>query len=360
MTKEKFFDFVVALKENIKVFIDEMEIKDTPGKYKFSLNGDIADQNIHWGLGQTTFAARILYIFDKLDEKNSNSLAQYIETFLHSDGSYYDEYVANSTVFKRFLMSAKYLNLEYIKNDSNKRAETRQAIAALINLGSDYKEYKGINLKKLDINKFFNGFDWSKPWASGSHINHLIFFTKYSKILSQKEKSDIYKQIETNLFLISQKDGFYKLNAKKPSNDQLIGGMMKILMGLNSISLENKFIKESFVDFILDEMISCDACENFNTLYVLYLCDKNLDYRKSEIKKFVLNEIDNWMNYYHKKYYAFSFYKDKAQTNYYGARVSKGLDEPDLHGSAMFIWGILIASEILNLSEELGLQVPVM
>ena len=135
---------------------------------------------------------------------------------------------------------------------------------------------------------------------------------------------------------------------------------MKILMGLSQVDLDKKYVTDAFIDFSLDEMVSHDACENFNTLYTLYYCTKHLDYRREEIKEFALNEVDNWIKFYHKEFGGFSFYKNKAQTKYYNAKVSKGLNEPDLHGTAMFAWGILIVAEILNIDKELGLKNPVM
>lgn len=359
MNREEFKIFALELKEKMPAFIKSMEDYQILGKYRFSFSGDIPSQNIHWGLGQSTFVARILYIFDSLDNTISKNLANYIKSFQRKDGAINDDYVSSSTLFHRFLRSVKNLTLEYITNAINKRAETRQAIAALINLGYDYGDYKDLDLKNLDVNKYFNKFDWSKPWSAGSHINHLIFFTKYSKSLNGENKKAIYREIHKNLTQYIQKDGFYKTDSKVSIN-QKIGGLMKILMGLSLINKEKEFIQKSFIDFALDEMIACDACENFNTLYVLYYCNKHLDYRREDIKKFALNEVLNWMNYYYEDLGAYSFYQRKASTVYYGAKMSKGLDEPDLHGSAMFAWGILLVAEILGLKEELGLREPVL
>ena len=33
-----------------------------------------------------------------------------------------------------------------------------------------------------------------------------------------------------------------------------------------------------------------------------------------------------------------SFYQRKAQTNYYGVPISRGLDEPDLQGTCLLTW----------------------
>lgn len=359
MTDQNFRDFVFELKEKTPLFVQQMEDKQVWGKYRLSLSGDIPSSKTHWGLGQTTFAARILYILNALNDDTAKNITEYIQTFAHTDGSFYDRYVARSTLIRRVLRSLKHRNSEFLLNKSNKRAETRQAKASLINLGVESKDFLGFDLLGLNIDRYFHQFDWCKPWAAASHINHLIFFTKYSTSLTEEEKKSIYKKIEDNIVPYTQKDGIYKV-ACNLTNNQKIGGLMKLLMGLSLIELDKKYVSTDFIDFALDKMVACNACENFNTLYVLYYCTKHLDYRKEEIKRFALQEVDNWLKYYYPESGAFSFYQNKAQTHYYDAKVSKGFDEPDLHGTAMFIWGILIVAEILGLHNELKLQNPVM
>jgi len=359
VNREEFIEFARVLKKQMPLFVKSMENQNELGKYRFSYSGDIPSQDIHWGLGQSTFAARILYIFDALDQNKKEHIVKYIQTFKQKDGSYYDNYVAKSTLISRFLRAVKNVNLEYLTNKINKRAETRQALATLITLDKEPDDFKDIDLKNIDVANYFKNLDWTKPWGAGSHINHLIFFVKYSSLLNENAKDKIYIEIENYLKELKHKDGFYNKNAK-PSNSEKIGALMKILMGLSLIDKEKEFVQQNFIDFALDEMIACDACENFNTLYVLYYCNKHLDYRRGDIEKFALREVSNWMNYYHEKHGAYSFYQGKSGTVYYGAKMSKGLNEPDLHGSAMFAWGILIVAEILGLKEELGLKSPVL
>lgn len=359
MTEQTFRDFVAELKAKAPLFVRSMENEKTPGKYRLTLSGDIPSSDIDWGLGQTTFALRILYILNVLDNKTASDAAHFIKTFAHADGSFYDPYVARSTLIQRVLRTLKHRNGEYALNKPNKRAETRQAQAALLTLGESFKDYHTFDLAHLNIDRFFDRFDWCKPWAAASHINHLIFFTKYSQTLTETQKEVIYTKIHDNLSPYLQHDGIYKSNCHL-TNNQKIGGLMKILMGLSLIGLDQKFVSTTFIDFALDKMVACNACENFNTLYVLYYCTKHLDYRKEDIKKFALSEAKNWLEYYYPKYGAFSFYQGKAQTLYYDAKVSKGLNEPDLHGTAMFVWGILIIAEILELDKALDLRHPIL
>ncbi len=63
-----------------------------------------------------------------------------------------------------------------------------------------------------------------------------------------------------------------------------------------------------------------------------------------------------YTDYYWPGYGGFSFYKDRANDIYYGKKITKGLAEPDIHGTAMFVWGIALIDKILNLG--LNFKIP--
>ena len=54
----------------------------------------------------------------------------------------------------------------------------------------------------------------------------------------------------------------------------------------------------------------------------------------------------------------FSFFPRKANKIYYGAYISKGRPEPDIHGSHLFLWGMVLICRILGW-KEFGLRLPV-
>jgi len=359
MTITEIEELLFNIKENTPLFVRRLEDVSCKGKYHFSLSGDIPRQGIRWGLGQSAFAARILYILGALSSDESCNIAEYINTFSHDDGSYYDEYIARATSIRRILLSIKYLNKDHLFNTLNKRAETRQAQAALINLGKKPKEYNGIDINQINVKDYFGRLDWCKPWASGSHINHLIFFINYSNELTEKRKCELLDQIEEQLEFILNKNSLLHEGGNLPFN-QIIGGLMKILMGLSLVGREAGWVKEKYIDMCLEKSETADACVNFNNLYVLSVSSKHIDYRCDDIKQFMLNEVDRWMKNFYPEHNAFSFYERQAGSMYYGAKVTRGLDEPDMHGTAMYIWGLLLVSDALKLTDKLGFSHPVL
>ena len=123
-------------------------------------------------------------------------------------------------------------------------------------------------------------------------------------------------------------------------------------MGFSLFNLTEKLLDNRMVDVCLQNLEKKDACEHFNTLYVLSECLKISDYRKKEIIEMVLATCGEWKTYFHENYSGFSFNKDKSVEFYYGARVTRGLNQPDLHGTAMFLWGFLLASKVLHSNQE--------
>ena len=156
--------------------------------------------------------------------------------------------------------------------------------------------------------------------------------------------------------LQNKNDGFwYKGDADKK---QRINGAMKILTGKAAAGIENINCHEKIIDGCLEAVNDTEACSNFNIIYCLYFCSRISDYRKKEIAVFCEERLNIYRKYYFDDTGAFSFYQGKANDYYYGAKITKGLDEPDIHGTVMFLWGITLISKILGI-DFLDFQVPV-
>mgnify|MGYP000097262523 CR=1 FL=1 len=44
-----------------------------------------------------------------------------------------------------------------------------------------------------------------------------------------------------------------------------------------------------------------------------------------------------------------------AEIRWYGARIARGLKEPDIHGTCLFLWGIAVMAPLLGYG-DLGFQ----
>ncbi len=345
MNEAEFNAFIIKLKKELPEFVESLKIADQPGKYKLSPSGDVFE-NEHWGLANSTFATRILFTLN-LIEKERENLVNYILSFKREDGFFVDPEIKKNNIFSRVKTAIKNLNPRYLSNQGNEMAETRQAFAALINLGYEVEPLTELDLTDQGITNYFKSQLWDNVWGASSQINHLLFFIKYSK-LTEERKLNLSK------LCLEEAINYKKIYFDKNQNNDLIliGGWMKLLMGLSLFNLTEKLLDNRIVDICLQNLERKDACEHFNTVYVLSESLKISDYKRKESIEKILNTCSEWKKYYHENYSGFSFNSEKSIEFFYGARVTKGLNQPDLHGTAMFLWGFLIASKVIDSNQN--------
>ena len=80
-----------GLKEQLLNFLQKMKGKN--GFYKYSLSGDLYDENIHWGLGNTIFALRLYYLTDSLRQIDLDEIYNFVVSFQKSNGYIFDDYL---------------------------------------------------------------------------------------------------------------------------------------------------------------------------------------------------------------------------------------------------------------------------
>ena len=187
----------------------------------------------------------------------------------------------------------------------------------------------------------------------------MLFFLYYNKTLFGLHEDDADELIDYAIDwlnkLQSSSDGCWYMG--KTPDSQKVNGAMKILTGLSASGRLSVSRPERIIDNALKIAEGSDACNDFNVVYVLYHCSEIVDHRAGEIRDFCLRRLNQYRRYYHEAKGGFSFHLDRANDLYYGARITKGLNEPDIHGTVMFLWGITLISKILKF--DLGLKEPV-
>jgi len=353
-------DWLKDLRKKTLNFINKITDKDY-NFVKYSLSGDLYNRNMNWGLGQNVFVVKILFMLNALNnltQKQRDNLKKNILKFQDRDGYISDPLIIKLITGKRFLSFRSESNL--VRIEKVKRAETRQSYSALYCLGKKPDSpFLHIPYDKENINKFLLSLDWKYPWDAGSHFSHLMFFLKLNEMMFGY-KSDVSKELVNYANdwideLQSNKDGFWY--SGETSNKEKINGAMKILTGKSATGIFKIKNHEKIIDGCLNALNDSEACSNFNIVYCLYYCSNISDYRKKEIKKFCYERLGIYKNFYFNNVGGFSFYKNKANDVYYGALITKGLNEPDIHGTVMFIWGITLISKILGL-DFLNYKIP--
>ncbi|MCG8571867.1 MAG: hypothetical protein MJB14_17160, partial [Spirochaetes bacterium] len=362
--REATTDWLLQLKPNIKKFLDEMSLNNY-SYFKYSYTGDLLDQTKNWGLANIVFAVKTLYItglLDEISENQKNNLYQTIIRFSSKNGYIHDPYLIKLSIKQKIRQLLGKLDKKIIENiEDTKRAETRQSFAALYLLSKKpIRRYQNIPYTKEGIKQYLSSFDWSKPWHAGSHFSILLFFLQMNSVFFnywEEQKNELIQYaIKWINQLQSKKDGCW-YQGENVSLQEKINGAMKIFTGLHPCNIYDIQYPEKIVDTALAGINDQEACSNFNIVYVLYSCNKIIpDYRKDEIVEFLYNRLDLYKKFYYPELGGFSFYEKKANPVYLKKRITLGKNEPDIHGTCLFVWGLSIINQMMDLG--INFRVP--
>ncbi len=375
-----------------------------PGMFRFCRTGATFQPSLKTGLGTSSLALKVCYQINSLSRVKDSDLhrwTEYIKSFQREpDGKFAGLFEDEE------LLKIPDKNAGWFKKDiKTRRAETRQACAALLCAGAS-PNFPVLCLpnSRPEVLKYLSSLPWvTNPGGAGSHTSHLVFFLKlnadffghriaYEELLPFiLEKLDSLQEQETgswfrgnpsrgekitaamkiltpyNLIgkLLPNLKKLYALQARKkgfwfignPLREQKITAAMKILTAYNLIGKPPQYV-EHLIDFCLDADNDGDACRNVNILYVLYQCSRWTSYRINDTKAFAERKLAVIKNH-RKNDGAFSFFPDRAGDNYYGARVSRGYPESDIHGTHLLVWALTLIGELLGFNKELGWKLPI-
>jgi hypothetical protein len=358
----KELDWLYNLRPQVSYFLETMQSQNIQGFYRYSYSGDIYDDSFKWNVGSSVFALKIYYTLGIENSEAIKAATTHIQSFIHQDGLIYDDFIYKKGRLRNFLSAIKHNNLENLFNQQYKRAETRQCYSALMLHHQLPKQQIKISIPNTEkeIDAYLNKLNWQHPWGAGSHFSHLMFFLNLAHKTNQIDKEIFEKLINYAISWINSlqnaNDGsWYSGN---PSARFKVNGAMKILTGLLAVDKVEFAYPEKLIDLCLNVSNDETACDNFNIILVLNYASKLLyrGYRQQEIEAFALNRLKIYKKHYYKDKGGFSFLSRQANIRYYGVKITKGFNEPDIHGTIMFVWGISIIAQILNINNELGFK----
>ena len=359
------FRYFEGIKGGVRNFLSEMN-EESYRYVKYTFSGDLKGSNFKWGLGNYVFAVKVLYmtkLLEELDEEERRNLYEGIIGFTEGEEGYImDRWVTEDTLRGKILKGLGWKDGERsLEKEKIWRAETRQAFCALFLLGCVPRyAFRGIPWSREGVEDYLEGLDWSHPWDAGSHLSHLLFFIWMNDFFFKDcggYRGDLTVYILDWLGGIrSGLDGCWYRGL--PSIQEKINGAMKVLTGLRTIGVRDFGYIERLVDTCLMGVQDEHACDHFNIVYVLYCCFQvNRGYREREVKEFLLDRLRFYEGYYYEGLGGFSFYRGRSSDKYYGKRVSYGRDEPDLHGTVLFMGGLSMIDEILGLGLNLRVSI---
>jgi hypothetical protein len=332
------------------------------GMFRYCRTGATFQPSLKRGLGTSSLALKVCFQINSLSKVEGTDLLQwteYIQSFQRGPENKSGTFFEDRWLLRTVDWQARLFRRAW-KDLATRRAETRQACAALLCADSTPKfPVLGIPNSRSEVDKYFYSLPWRKnPWGAASHVSHLVFFLKlnadcfghraaYEELLPYIfEKLDSLHDRETGSWFTGN-----------PPEPQIINSAMKIILAYDLIGKSPEYA-ERLVDFCLGATTYDDACHNVDILYVLYYCSKWTSYRIDDLKSFAEKNLELIKRHY-KSDGAFSFYPDKAGNYYYGAKMSRGNPESDIHGTHLLVWALTMIGELLGFNKELGWKLPI-
>jgi len=367
-------NWLYELDENILNFLNSLRSKEKNYQFFPSANGATkAGKTI--SLGFSCFALKTYYItglWEDLKEIEKRNWLNFINSFQDNnskfpknsflDYCYIQEFekeqrkkiIKNSAKFISTKIGYKKFEPPFQQMKTNIRAESKQAISSLIQVGSrNSLPYLDFPRNRSEIYKFLNDLDWNKPWSAGAQYAGICLFSK-----TQNETNpNVFDNLIQFSNKIVKKDtgGYYLQNT--PDKKELINGAMKMISGFDWIDQEIHY-PEKLIDLCLDTSPSSEGCDLVDIVYVLFMCLKQTDYKKREIINY-FDEIINLIQlHYFKEKFGFSYFKNKSQTHYYGVNITRGKNLPDIHGTVLLTWALSMIIKTNNINLKWNILKP--
>lgn len=360
-------DWIETVILGLPDFVDRMRDPNEDGRFKYSLSGDLSFPD-KWGLGNSVFATKILYMLNTDGDLVNDSIANYILSFQKDNGEIFDPLISRRSVWYRSLYCLVDRDINNLFGAQIRRAESRQSFAALRAL-QRYPEYryKAIPSSVDEVKKYIHSLNWRKPWNAGSHFGTLIFLLKskewwptsdFDRGRSEKVEA-LIEEAFRQVSVYRQDNGAWFMTGAAPSTAEQVSGAMKMTIAFMVAEKGATGMEKQLIDLCLDLAIKPDACNNFNLVLVLYYALKSKNYRRSDVSRFCSEAISRYRKHYWPETGGFSFYIGRANDRYYGARLTEGLPEPDIHATHLYLWGIVLISKMLELPARNRLREPI-
>lgn len=228
-------------------------------------------------------------------------------------------------------------------------AETKQAIATLAWAGVEpVVPFGAFPCQQRALLARLQSFDWSLPWSAGARSALLaVFVQSQSPHLPGVDGAALRQTLVGFLDgMVDPSSGCYFRPPTLPARGQLINGAMKVLNALEWLAWPIHY-PERLIDTCLLQGPPPAGCHVVDWVYVVYRSLQQTDHRRAEVQQECLKIVDLIRTHWSRDR-GFSYSPGQAQTGYYGATISFGLDEGDLHGSCLLTWALAMIVEILE------------
>ena len=346
-----------TLTSSIASWFSTISDPERPGEILFCHKGNLLVPSGSAGLGASCLALKLAYqtgIWDRLASDLRGAWISHVRAFQRQRSGYFED----PTLLKIADRKAGWL---WPKKDiAVRRAETRQAAAALLSVGSQplYAVAEIPDTEKAVL-RYVDGLPWdTRPWHSGSHASHLVFFLKLNaELFHQQSRFQRFLSVVMSYLDGIQDPGTGSWFKGNVSTREKVNAAMKVLTIYRLLGQSFRW-PERLIDMGLHALDEGHACNSLDVLFVLHESALWTSYRNEEVRAFAGKMLDGLRRHVRPDG-GLSFFPDRANTTYYGITVSQGLAESDVHGTHLLTWAIALCANLLGFKDDLGWRFPV-
>ncbi|MBF0107882.1 MAG: hypothetical protein HQL76_01720 [Magnetococcales bacterium] len=359
-------DWLLGLGEQMHTFLETLKVSGTPGRFKPCPRGT-SGAGLDAALGFSCLAHKIHYslgLWERRLPREQNAWTSFIQSFQNPSGDPLDGSWTDAFIDPGLLSGIAPPPLPGLRTrlhhfltgrptprprEDAIRSETKQAIATLAQIGlRPLRPFPHFPRSRRDLQRHLERLNWAAPWGAGAHAALLAVFVQTQADLLPASPREELAQALRHFFdaLVHRESGAYFRAAAPPARGQMINGAMKILNALDWLD-QPIHHPERLIDTTLMQGPPPAGCHVVDWIYVLHRCGLATHHRRREIQDRCLEIIDLIQTHHHPDG-GFSYQPHIAQTSYYQATISSGLDEGDIHGSCLLIWALTMIAELLE------------
>jgi len=357
------YAFLSRTRLGLADWLEEMAQGLEPGRFRFCAQGSLAPETGRQGLFATCFAVKTAVqagLWEAWPEERKNACVAFILSFQDDGGAFRDPWLACKALlrlhheFAAALLGCGPWSAVFARTAINVRAETRQAASTLRQVGAACS--RPLPLPADDptaVGRYARSLDWNHPWHAGSHFSHFLAMLSLNLEWFERPEDGPTMVAAALAFLEELRDAETGSWFRgRVDDDMKINGAMKVLTGLAWIEAPLPD-PERLLDFALSRPFLGDGCGILNRLFVVRQAARSLNYahRPDEVRELGLRALDV-VKAHASGDGGFMFFRDKAQTCYYGAKISRGLPVGDLHAAMLFSWAAALSAEMIALGRK--------
>jgi len=343
-----------SLSERVPAYLARLKVGDKPGHYLPCARG-ATPIGRQIGLGYSCFALKLQHMlggWSRLPESERTAWVESIQRYQvggERQGAFVDlpqiEFLNHGT-WRDALW--KFFGRGRPKDFSQSiiLAETKQAIATLAEVGAEPRvPFRDFPMTPEGVRGFFESKDWSRPWGAGGQSAGLVVFlkTQAPALLAERDVEELLTICrEFYAELADPETGAY-FRGRRPAQGELINGAMKVLMALEWLDVKPHYA-DRLIQTCLAHPPSPDGCHLVDAVYVLH---QSASGEPSPKVRAYLHHVIEMIRRHGHDDGGFSFYTRRAQHNYYGVPISRGLDESDIHGTCLLVWALAMIWKLL-------------